>query len=254
MVKQQKQQLMMLDKKLGQSLNCQIIIKYKERNDKQLTSFLFFATLILSYYWTGDFLEHYFTNNQNLRSEIRSLDFENEGQVFTFFSDLGVFSKNHIDYGSRLLLKNIIKNVKEVHSLLDIGCGYGFLGIVLGRFYNVSVSLTDVNKRALHLCEKNLALNKVKGAAWLSDGLENVQDSYDLIVTNPPIRAGKKTVLNILRDAYYHLNKNGELWFVIRKDQGVKTIMRDISDLYQMEIMAKDKGFYIVRAKTVDKG
>ena len=194
-------------------------------------------------------MEHYFTNNQNLKSELRQVDFENEGSVFTFFSDLGVFSKNHVDYGSRLLVKEILKEKKEASSILDVGCGYGFIGIVLAKHFQCQVDMTDVNKRAIHLCEKNIEKNKVQGMAFLSDAYENVSKKYDLIVTNPPIRAGKKIVLKILLEARNFLEKNGELWFVIRKDQGVKSIMKEIQDRYKLEVINKDKGFYIVRAK-----
>ena len=197
-------------------------------------------------------MEHYFTNNQNLRSELRTIDFENNGVVFTFFSDLGVFAKDYIDYGSKVLVETILKKKPNCSSILDVGCGYGFIGIVLGRILNVPTDLVDVNKRAIHLCEKNIEKNQVKGRVFFSDAYESVSDSYDLIVTNPPIRAGKKTVLKILREASTHLNKDGNLWFVIRKDQGVKSIMKEISDIYLMEVVKKDKGFYVVCAKMID--
>ena len=183
---------------------------------------------------------------------MRSIDFENNGVVFTFFSDLGVFSKNHIDYGSKLLVERILKQQPVWQNLLDVGCGYGFIGIVLGKSLNIPVDLIDVNKRAVHLATKNLEQNKVEGRAYLSDIYSNVTEKYDMIVTNPPIRAGKKVVLQILKEAKNYLNSNGTLWFVIRKDQGVKSIMKEISDIYTNEVIIKDKGFYIVRAKTVD--
>ena len=197
-------------------------------------------------------MEHYFTNNQNLRSELRTIDFENNGVVFTFFSDLGVFAKDYIDYGSKVLVETILKKKPNCSSILDVGCGYGFIGIVLGRILNVPTDLVDVNKRAIHLCEKNIEKNQVKGRVFFSDAYESVSDSYDLIVTNPPIRENKKTVLKILREASTHLNKDGNLWFVIRKDQGVKSIMKEISDIYLMEVVKKDKGFYVVCAKMID--
>ena len=90
---------------------------------------------------------------------MRSIDFENNGVVFTFFSDLGVFSKNHIDYGSKLLVETILKQQPVCQNLLDVGCGYGFIGIVLGKSLNIPVDLIDVNKRAVHLATKNLEQN-----------------------------------------------------------------------------------------------
>ena len=81
---------------------------------------------------------------------------------------------------------------------------------------------------------------------------ENVEGKFDLIVTNPPIRAGKKIVLNILLNSKHYLNKDGELWFVIRKDQGAKSIEKDLENTFNIENVKKSKGFYVYRAKTID--
>lgn len=194
-------------------------------------------------------MEHYFTNNSHLKSEIRTISYENKGSVFTFFSDLGVFSKDKIDYGSKVFVETILEQKRQYHHILDVGCGYGFIGIVLGKLNEASVVFTDINKRALHLCERNIKENKINGEALLSDAYENITGTYDLIVTNPPIRAGKSVVLKIIRGAKEYLEKDGELWFVIRKDQGVKSIIKNIEDIYQIEVVKKDKGFYIVCAK-----
>ena len=133
--------------------------------------------------------------------------------------------------------------------MLDVGCGYGFLGIVISKILNVDIELVDVNKRALHLSERNIKLNEVKGRAYESNAYECVKNKYDYIITNPPIRAGKETVLNILKGAKNHLLDNGELWFVISKDQGAKSIKKELEVLYNIEIMEKNKGFYVFRAK-----
>ena len=197
-------------------------------------------------------LEHYFTNNANLKSEIRTLTYSYENTPFEFFSDNGVFAKNKIDYASKLLIETFIENHKEVEkesTLLDVGCGYGFLGIVAGKILNINIELVDINKRALHLSERNIKLNEVKGRAYESNAYECVKNKYDYIITNPPIRAGKETVLNILKGAKNHLLDNGELWFVISKDQGAKSIKKKLEVLYNIEIMEKNKGFYVFRAK-----
>ncbi len=202
----------------------------------------------------GDYLEHYFTNNPNLKSKMRIIPFNFEGVVFNFLSDLGVFSKNHIDYGSFILAKTIILNEKrKCLQILDVGCGYGFLGICLAKMLDSTFLGVDVNEKALDLCKKNIFKNNIKGEVKLSNAYEKVLKKYDLIVTNPPIRAGNKVVLNILIEAQNYLNKDGCLWFVIRKDQGVKSIIKKLESYYKIEIMQKSKGFYCILAKVIDK-
>ncbi len=134
-------------------------------------------------------------------------------------------------------------------SLLDVGCGYGFLGIVAGKILNLDVELIDINKRALHLCKRNVLLNGMKGKIYESNLYECVKNKYEYIITNPPIRAGKETVLEILKGAKNYLSEDGELWFVINKDHGAKSVKKVVEELYNVEILAKSKGFYVFRAK-----
>ena len=203
--------------------------------------------------WTrkkGDFLEHYFTNNDNLKSELREIKYSFKDYSFSYVSDNGVFSKNKVDYGSSLLIKTIINNTnKDNLNILDVGCGYGFIGICLSKILNSHTDMIDINKRAIHLAEINIKNNKVDSYAFLSNVYENVTNKYDLIVSNPPIRAGKEVVLEILLKAQDYLKDNGVLWFVIRKDQGVKSINKILMDSYLIEVVSKDKGYYIVKAQ-----
>lgn len=199
---------------------------------------------------TVTLLEHYFSNNPQIKSEIRTIDFKIGGTDLSFFSDNGVFSKSKIDYGSNILVNTILKSdLTNVKSILDLGCGYGFMGITLAKIFNIPTDLVDVNERAVHLSEKNIKLNKVNARAFVSDIYSNVKDKYDLIVTNPPIRAGKDVVLTFLLNAKEHLNEEGNLWFVIRKDQGAKSIIKALENDYFCQILEKSKGFYVVNAK-----
>lgn len=195
-------------------------------------------------------MEHYFTNNESLKSELRTLKYEYGSVSFTFQSDNGVFSKDKVDYGSRFLVETFIKNKKSsITSLLDVGCGYGYIGVVLGSILNISVDMVDVNKRAVHLAELNVKNNKVNASVYESDIYSNVLKKFDIVITNPPIRAGKKVVLGFLVDAIDKLNPDGELWFVMRKDQGVKSINKVLENTYNLDIIEKSKGFYVIKAK-----
>lgn len=195
-------------------------------------------------------LEHYFSNNPQIKSELRKVDAKIGELRLSFFSDNGVFSKDKIDFGSNLLVTEIMKNLNYTPTnILDVGCGYGFMGICLSKYFSCQADLVDVNERAVHLCKKNIALNKVSANAFISDIYENVKDKYNLIITNPPIRAGKLTVLNFLKGAKDYLESNGNLWFVIRKDQGAKSIIKALENDYNCQIVSKSKGFYIIKAE-----
>ena len=198
-------------------------------------------------------LEHYFTNNESLKSEIREISYIYNDNPYTFLSDNGVFAKNKIDYASKILVESFLKSVSTTDNkninVLDVGCGYGFIGIVVGSELKCSVDFVDVNKRAVHLCERNIKNNKIKGNAFLSDAYECVKNKYKYIITNPPIRAGKDVLLNILVNAKEHLTDDGELWFVINKDQGAKSMAKRLEEYYKIEVVEKSKGFFVFCAK-----
>lgn len=193
-------------------------------------------------------MNHYFTNNDNLKSELRTLKYNYEDYSFTFYSDNGVFSKNKIDFGTKLLLETFLENKNDKNQkILDVGCGYGILGIVISKVNDSFSTLIDVNKRCLHLSKRNVELNKSNCEVILSDCYENINDNFDVVITNPPIRTGKENVSKILLNA--PINKDGELWTVIRKDQGAKSFVKIMEKKYDVEIVKKYKGFYIIKAK-----
>ncbi len=194
-------------------------------------------------------MEHYFTNNENLKSNIRKINYNYESTSFVFYSDLGVFSKDKIDYGSKLLVENYLKKENFSRRILDVGCGYGFIGVVISKVTNSFVTCVDVNKRALHLTSRNIVENNAKCEAFYSDAYSEVSSKYDVIITNPPIRAGKEKVLEILMNAKDYLKEDGSLWYVIRKDQGAKSINKVLDKIYEVTLVDKSKGFYIFKAK-----
>ena len=197
-------------------------------------------------------MSHYFENDKNLKSEIRELSYKYNSSFFVFYSDNGVFSKNNIDYGSKLLIETYLKeNDINEKRVLDVGCGYGFLGIMVSRVTDSYVEMIDINKRAVHLTNMNIKRYKdFKGKTYVSNVYENVEGKYDIIITNPPIRIGKEKLLEILIGAFDHLEDNGLLYYVIRKDQGALSIKKILEEnSINVEVINRDKGYFIYRAK-----
>ena len=192
-------------------------------------------------------MSQYFDSDKNVKSEKRLIKYNYNNKEYSIYSDNGVFSKDRFDYGTRVLLENI-----DIHSLcgkvLDLGCGTGIVGLILGTTNkNISIDMVDVNERAIELARENIKLNNLNNNIFISDVYSNVNDKYNYIVTNPPIRAGKDVVRKFLLGAKDYLSDSGTLYFVMRKDHGVKSMIRELEEIYKVEVIDKDKGFYIVR-------
>ena len=189
----------------------------------------------------------YFTNDNSIPSKLVKTRAVVLNNSFIFYTDNGVFSKDGLDFGSRLLLENIpLTEIGE--SLLDVGCGYGVFGIILNKILGVKVTMCDVNRRALHLAEKNIKENKCSDCSVIeSSCYQNINSKYSTIITNPPIRAGKKVVYEILEGAKDYLLPGGRLFFVVRKEQGAKSIISDLQKIYNVEVLERKKGFFIIK-------
>ena len=193
-------------------------------------------------------MSHYFENDKNLVSEIKTFDINILGNLFTFNTDNGVFSKGELDFGTSLLIKNVSK-MNLSGQILDLGCGYGPIGIILKKIKNVDVTMSDVNRRALHLVKKKNKKNNVLVTAIESNGYENIPDLFDYVISNPPIRIGKKNLYQLLIETKKHLKENGELIIVVRKEQGALSLVRDMGVYYRVKVIDKDKGFLIISLK-----
>lgn len=188
----------------------------------------------------------YFTN-ENLPSNVKSTFCVVKGHKFTFLTDNGVFSKDGLDFGSRLLLESI--PLDEVGAkVLDMGCGYGTIGIIINKLTNYDIDMVDVNLRAMHLARRNAKENGCSNInIFESNCYQNITSKYNTIITNPPIRAGKKIVYEILMSAKKYLEQDGNLFLVIRKEQGAKSIISDLEKEYNVEILEKKKGFFVLK-------
>lgn len=191
---------------------------------------------------------HYFVNDDNLKSEIREFKINFLNQDFVFKTDNGVFSKGELDYGTYLLLTTVL-NLDIKGKVLDLGCGYGAIGVVISKLKNTKVTMVDVNKRAVRLSKMNVSDNKCDCLVINSDGYLNVSDKFDYIITNPPIRVGKTKLYELMIDSKNYLNENGVIYLVIRKEQGAKSFIKDMSEYYNVNVLEKSKGFYIISLK-----
>ena len=193
-------------------------------------------------------MDHYYTNNSNLESkpkQIRAVFGENS---FSFITDIGVFSKGDVDYGSRVLI-NSFNGPSE--RILDVGCGYGPIGIVLGKLYpKQRIDMVDINDRAIKLAEQNIKLNKLDNVETFKSNLyQNVVNEYSSIISNPPIRAGKHIVHAIISEAKEHLLMNGELWIVIQKKQGAPSAKKKMIEVFgNADVVNKDRGYFVLRS------
>lgn len=184
--------------------------------------------------------------NEKLPSKMVKTEAVVLGNRFIFYTDNGVFSKDGLDFGSRLLLESI--PLEEVGGkVLDMGCGYGVFGIVINKLTSCHVDMVDVNLRALHLSEINVKENHcIDVSVFESFTYENIDSKYSSIVTNPPIRAGKKIVYDIVMNARNFLEPDGKLFIVIRKEQGAKSLISDLEKEYNVSILQKKKGFFVL--------
>ncbi len=189
-------------------------------------------------------MSHYFTN-EYIKSDEHLIYVKIKNQDFKFNVDNGVFSKKGLDFGTRTLIENLPSLKGDI---LDFGCGYGPIGIFIAKNYKCSVDMIDINNRCISLALKNSKLNNVKVNIFPSNIYESVNKKYDYIITNPPIRVGNKILYKILFEAKEHLKKDGELWLVINKNQGAKTVIKELENYYTVLLITKNKGFYIIKA------
>ena len=194
----------------------------------------------------------YFDNDPSLSHQIIIQRFRLLEEEFTLESDRGVFSKEGLDDGTRLLLETIAK-AHLGRKILDLGCGIGSLGLLLAHFDpDRTLTLADVNLRALELCRRNAALLGVEERCEIleSDVYSHITSTYDTIVTNPPIRAGKRVTYAMYAGALSHLNEDGRLILVIRKKQGADSCQEYLESLFSsVEKVASKKGYRVLIAR-----
>lgn len=197
-------------------------------------------------------MDHYFTDNRHLRENRKEISFRFWCFNYSFITDNGVFSKDGIDFGTRVLLDTICKHDHLGASILDVGCGYGPIGIILKKIYpQKSFEMVDVNPRAVLLAQDNAKKNQVEVTIHESNVYDQVNgNTFTDIITNPPIRAGKSVIYKIFEEAWDHLSDGGSLWVVIRKQQGALSAVKKIEEVFgNCDILCREKGYFVLKAK-----
>lgn len=196
-------------------------------------------------------MSQYFDNVEGLAHEAITYSFDLFGRRYTLSSDAGVFSKDGLDDGTRLLLETIAKTDLGT-KILDLGCGVGPIGLVLASLDpSRHLVLADVNDRALDCARKNAESLGVSSQVEIlhSDVYSAIPISFSSIVTNPPIRAGKKVTYAMYAGAVSHLHEGGKLILVIRKQQGAESCQAYLRTLFpNVEVASQHKGYRILIA------
>ncbi len=191
-------------------------------------------------------MSYYFINDPGKKPNRKKISFRFLGTMETFISDDGVFSKDTLDFGSRVLLETII-GFPLNGSLLDLGCGMGYIGIMLKKYQpHLDLTMADVNETAVALALENSALYHQENRVLVSDGFENIDGTFDCIVCNPPIRTGKQNVYRLLRDSLSRLNDSGVMYIVMRRQQGAESAMHYLADMAEVKVINREKGYWIM--------
>ena len=194
--------------------------------------------------------DQYFTREPGSASRPTECEFEYRGRRMRFGTDAGVFSRGELDEGTRLLLEALPAEMKG--DVLDLGCGWGPIGISVQLTWpETRVVMADVNLRALEWSRKNAERNGARVTCVESDGFSALGEmTFDAVITNPPIRAGKQVIYGMFADACARLNPGGSLFLVIRKQQGAESAIRYLKTLFSsVEKLDRKAGFWVLEAK-----
>ncbi len=194
-------------------------------------------------------MSHYYTDNKDLLSEKQQFDYYFDNEKFVFTTDNGVFSKKSVDYGSYVLIRTVYKSDLG-HRVLDLGCGWGPVGIILKRFNpDIEVTAVDVNSRAVDLTKENAQLNGTLLNAYISEDIESLNLEFDSVILNPPIRAGKQVIYSLYQKSHAVLSDRGRLTIVIQKKQGALSSFKELENLFrEVKVLEKDGGYHVIQA------
>ena len=190
--------------------------------------------------------DHYYSADPSSASKPQEARFSWGGRTLSLTTDAGVFSKGELDSGTRILLEALPETLSG--DILDLGCGWGPVGVCLGLEHpDRRITFADINSRALELAKANAARYNVPGVFLQSDGFDALEGCFDTVITNPPIRAGKQTIYRMFSDCAEHLKPGGQLYIVIRKQQGAPSALQFLASVYpQVQVIDKSGGYWVI--------
>ena len=194
--------------------------------------------------------DQYYTREPGSESRPVECGFEYRGKALRFTTDAGVFSRGELDTGTRLLLDALPEKMEG--EILDLGCGWGPIGISVGSVWpETRITMADVNLRALERSRENADRNGVRVTCLESDGFSALDGRmFDAVITNPPIRAGKQVIYRMFAEAFDHLKEGGSLFLVIRKQQGAESCIKYLKTIYpSVEKLDRSAGFWVIEAR-----
>jgi 16S rRNA (guanine1207-N2)-methyltransferase len=190
-------------------------------------------------------MEHYYYEKPVAKEGKKLIFYNQQNHEFKFYTSSSVFSKDKVDKGTELLVKECIigKNAK----ILDIGCGYGVIGIVIGKLNpDAKITMSDINERALELAKENLKLNNVEAGVVKSFLFENINEKFDIILSNPPNSAGKELCFELISQAYEHLENRGSLQTVVHKMRGAKSYEKKVEEVFgNVKTIGRKAGYHL---------
>lgn len=196
-------------------------------------------------------MSHYFTTDSRFSENRKKISFRFLGVLETFYSSDGLFSKDTLDYGSRVLLETVV-NLDISGKVADLGCGIGVIGILVKKYHpEIDLTMIDVNENAVSISQLNSQLYGQNNRSIVSFGLNNLKgEKFDYILSNPPIRTGKKVIYQLFEQSIDALNPDGKLIIVIRKQQGAQSAIKYLESISnKVEVLNKDSGYWIISAQ-----
>lgn len=194
---------------------------------------------------------HYFIDDDTVADKIERFNYYLGSTRIILESNAGLFSPGHVDAATDLLLQTI---PPLEGSLLDLGCGYGVIGVSAAKAYGVRVTMADVTEKAVTFAKKNCKLNGVTAQVIKSDCFDSIDEKFDTITLNPPIHAGKEVIFKMYRGAFEHLNDGGKFYVVIQKKHGAESTIKQLEQIFGVcEVLYKKKGYYVLCSRKIGK-